>query len=192
MQQNSISLKTSCAYEHWQNGYAEKAIQDICQMSRCLLEYGKVPSDMWGWAVRYAVCIQNRLIRQYCVEFLNKHKRTTGKTEPQHMLQRDEEGLKTKVQLVKLEDNTTILQYDDATQRTQTVLDWAEHVYAARLKEPPITRHEPKPKSFAQAMRLAHAKRWYQASIDDVQGLDKMKTWESVRPRPGIIPIHSK
>jgi ferredoxin len=54
-----IRLETSCGYDHWQNGVAEKAIRDLCNMARCMIEYGKVARDMWGYAVRYAAHVQN-------------------------------------------------------------------------------------------------------------------------------------
>ncbi len=57
-----IRLETSCGYDHWQNGVAEKAIRDLCNMARCMIEYGKVARDMWGYAVRYAAHVQNRVI----------------------------------------------------------------------------------------------------------------------------------
>jgi hypothetical protein len=62
LRNNNINLECSSAYDHWQNGYAEKLIRDICNMARCMLEYGSVARDMWGWAVRYAVYVQNRLV----------------------------------------------------------------------------------------------------------------------------------
>jgi hypothetical protein len=59
-----IRLETSNGYDHWQNGVAEKAIQDVCNMARCMLDYGKVARDMWGYAVRYAVHVQNRIVQR--------------------------------------------------------------------------------------------------------------------------------
>ena len=55
-------MECSCAYDHFQNGKAEKLIRDICNMARCMLEYGKVARDMWGYAVRYAAHVQNRIV----------------------------------------------------------------------------------------------------------------------------------
>ena len=54
-----IALECSCAYEHHQNGRAEKLIRDLCTMARCMLSYGKVPRDMWGYAIWYAAFVQN-------------------------------------------------------------------------------------------------------------------------------------
>jgi hypothetical protein len=62
--ENKINLELSSAYDHWQNGFAVRSIRDICTMARCLLEYGGVARDMWGWAVRYAVYIQNRIVHK--------------------------------------------------------------------------------------------------------------------------------
>ena len=59
-----IQLETSNGYDHWQNGVAEKAIRDVCNMARCMLEYGRVARDMWGYAVRYAVHVQNRIVHR--------------------------------------------------------------------------------------------------------------------------------
>ena len=64
LQRQGIRLECSSAYDHYQNGRAEKLIRDICNMARCMLEYGRVPRDMWGYAVRYAAHIQNRIIHQ--------------------------------------------------------------------------------------------------------------------------------
>jgi len=63
LRKKEIRLQCAAAHDHFQNGRAEKAIQDICRMARCMLNYGHVARDMWGWAVRYAVYIQNRLVR---------------------------------------------------------------------------------------------------------------------------------
>ena len=62
LKRQEIRMECSCAYDHWQNGYAKKLIRDICNMARCMLEYGKVARDMWGYAVRYAAHIQNRIV----------------------------------------------------------------------------------------------------------------------------------
>ncbi len=62
--ENKINLELSSAYDHWQNGFVERSIRDICTMACCLLEYGGVARDMWGWAVRYAVYIQNRIVHK--------------------------------------------------------------------------------------------------------------------------------
>jgi hypothetical protein len=59
---NNINLECICSYDHFQNGRAEKCIRDICFMAQCMLEYGKVARDMWGYAVRYAAHVQNRLV----------------------------------------------------------------------------------------------------------------------------------
>ena len=61
-ERNKINMEYSCSYDHFQNGRAEKAIRDLCTMARCMLEYGKVARDMWGYAVRYAAYVQNRLV----------------------------------------------------------------------------------------------------------------------------------
>ena len=61
-EKNKINMEYSASYDHFQNGRAEKAIRDICTMARCMLEYGKVARDMWGYAVRYAAYVQNRLV----------------------------------------------------------------------------------------------------------------------------------
>ncbi len=62
IKKNGISLEYSAAMDHFQNGYAEKCIKDMCTMARCMLEYGGVARDMWGWAVRYAAYVMNRLV----------------------------------------------------------------------------------------------------------------------------------
>ena len=62
LRKHGIRMECSCGYDHWQNGYAEKLIRDICNMARCMLEYGKVARDMWGYAVRYAAYVQNRVV----------------------------------------------------------------------------------------------------------------------------------
>ena len=62
LRRHGIRLECSAAYDHYQNGRAEKLIRDICNMARCMLEYGKVARDMWGYAVRYAAYVQNRLV----------------------------------------------------------------------------------------------------------------------------------
>lgn len=62
LKRQHIRMECSCAYDHWQNGYAEKTIRDICNMARCMIEYGKVARDMWGYAVRYAAHVQNRVV----------------------------------------------------------------------------------------------------------------------------------
>ena len=56
---NSVRMECSCSYSHFQNGRAEKVIRELCNMARCMLEYGKVARDMWGYAIRYAAYIQN-------------------------------------------------------------------------------------------------------------------------------------
>lgn len=58
-----IRIEAPCTESHYQNGIAEKAVRDAAEMSRCMLngEGYKIPRDMWGWAIRYAVFIQNRL-----------------------------------------------------------------------------------------------------------------------------------
>jgi hypothetical protein len=61
-QRQEIRMEYSCPYDHWQNGRAEKAIRDINNMARCMIEYGKVARDMWGYAVRYAAYVQNRIV----------------------------------------------------------------------------------------------------------------------------------
>jgi hypothetical protein len=62
LRKHKIRIECSAGYDHWQNGYAEKLIRDICNMARCMLEYGKVARDMWGYAVRYAAHVQNRIV----------------------------------------------------------------------------------------------------------------------------------
>lgn len=62
LKRQGIRLECSSGYDHYQNGVAEKAIRDTCNMARCMLEYGKVARDMWGYAVRYAAHVQNRLV----------------------------------------------------------------------------------------------------------------------------------
>jgi hypothetical protein len=56
-------MEAPCTESHYQNGIAEKAVRDIAETSRCLLngEGYSLPRDLWGWAVRYAVHIQNRM-----------------------------------------------------------------------------------------------------------------------------------
>ncbi len=61
-EKNKINLEYSVSYDHFQNGSAEKAIRDICTMARCMLEYGKVACDMWGYAVQYTAYVQNSLV----------------------------------------------------------------------------------------------------------------------------------
>ena len=62
LKRQGIRMECSCSYNHHQNGVAEKAIRDICNMARCMLDYGHVARDMWGYAVRYAAHVQNRLV----------------------------------------------------------------------------------------------------------------------------------
>ena len=64
LEKHKIRIEYSCAYDKFQNGYAEKLIRDVCNMARCMLEYGSVARNMWGWAVRYAVYIQNRIVHR--------------------------------------------------------------------------------------------------------------------------------
>ena len=56
----------------------------------------------------------------------------------------------------------------------------------------PISRHEPEPKGWKQAMSSQSSENWYEASKAEVLGLVDMKTWEVTRPQPGIKPINSK
>ena len=62
IKRQGIRMECSSAYDHYQNGRAEKLIRDVCTMARCMLDYGGVARDMWGYAVRYAVYVQNRVV----------------------------------------------------------------------------------------------------------------------------------
>jgi hypothetical protein len=59
---NGIQMECSAAYDHYQNGHAERLIRHITTMARCMLEYSKMARDMWGYAVRYAGYVQNRTV----------------------------------------------------------------------------------------------------------------------------------
>lgn len=61
LQRRGIKLQCSCARNHWQNGIAEKAIRDVAEMSRCMLNFAQAPRDLWGYAMRYATFVQNRV-----------------------------------------------------------------------------------------------------------------------------------
>ena len=400
---NSIRMECSCSYDHFQNGRAEKVIRDICSTARCMLEYGKVARDMWGYAVRYAVYVQNRIVHanmemapyemRYgeapdlsrlkvfgCAAYVARDKKETdfvkdskldmrgtmgcfvgiaedggdthgaavkgyivwaletgarvitstqvrfdetryprliGITEwefsmqtrvqkcratitdmsfeteelEKHPFMFDEEeldyrlqqhlkklnpehlvGLKVMVNVngnqregivysyvraykvwnivltadhddespyvyvtlsqladenkvmfrekfkiddvksqktkdtskqkyvnkdidlnyVKLQREIDILHYDKSMRETQEVVDRVVHARAVKTKAPPITRHEPEPKTWSKAMNSKAAEKWYKASEDEVNGLDTLKTWEVSQPMPGIIPIESK
>ena len=49
-----------------------------------------------------------------------------------------------------------------------------------KLKDPPVKRHAPEPKSYRQDMNSCEASEWYEASKAEVLGLDKKETWEPV------------
>ena len=65
IRRHKIRMECSNAYDHHQNGRAEKLIRDICNMARCMLDFGHVARDMWGYAVRYAAFVQNRLVHTH-------------------------------------------------------------------------------------------------------------------------------
>lgn len=46
---------------YYQNGVAVKAIRDIAVKEECMLYHSEASRDLWGWAVRYAVHVQNRI-----------------------------------------------------------------------------------------------------------------------------------
>lgn len=102
----------------------------------------------------------------------------------------DERDINTSVNLIRLQDEIQMLKYDQATRDTQSLID--KVVHARVVKTAPISRHEPEPKTWRQAMNSPNLDKWYNASKEEIDGLDKMKTWEVVRPRNGIIPIDSK
>ena len=58
-----IKVEAACTESHYQNGIAEKAVRDIAETSRCMMNAEKhtMPRDVWGWAVRYATHVQNRM-----------------------------------------------------------------------------------------------------------------------------------
>jgi len=60
---HNIKMEAPCTESHYQNGIAEKAVRDVADMARCMLnaENYRLPRDLWGWAVRYATHTQNRL-----------------------------------------------------------------------------------------------------------------------------------
>jgi hypothetical protein len=61
LHRKGIKLECSCARNHYQNGVAEKAIRDVAEMARTMMNNADAPRDLWGYAVRYATYIQNRL-----------------------------------------------------------------------------------------------------------------------------------
>ena len=398
LEKHNINFECSCAYEHFQNGYAEKCVRDICTMARCMLEYGKVARDMWGYAVRYAAYVQNRIVHKGlttspyesrygeapdlarlrvfgCSAYFARDKKDTDyiidkkldprgamgafmgiaedggeiqgaavkgyiiwtletgprivtttqvkfdessypqlmgitewefsmqtqarkcratvtvmnfETEPSHrhpilfdteelqfresqeltrfkpefligldidvqhqgrrhratiynylkgyrlwgvvlhsgdnaekdmiylttshladsnkvkflgkvdVLQQfiDKPTLRTHMErpielnVIQLKSEIDQLKYDKSTRETQEVIDRV--TCRAMRKTSPLTRHDPEPKTWGQAMNSTNAQRWYDAGADEVNGLDDMGTWDVVRPIPGVKPIESK
>jgi len=94
------------------------------------------------------------------------------------------------VNLIHFRDEIQVLKYDQATRDTQTILNRVFHVRV--VKTAPISRHEPEPKTWRQAMNSRNSEKWYNASKEEIDGLEKMKTWGVVRPQTGVIPIDSK
>ncbi len=41
-------------------------------------------------------------------------------------------------------------------------------------------------------MNSKNSEKWYNASKDEIDGLENMQTWGVVRPKSGVIPIDSK
>ena len=412
LKKHDISLECSCAYFHYQIGMAEKSIRDICTMARCMIEYGKVARDMWGYAVRYAAYVQNRIVHagmemcpyemRYdelpdlevlkvfgCAAYITRDKKETDyvldpkldprgamgcfvgmaedggefegaavkgymvwtletgarmvvspqvrfdetcypqlmgvtewefslrtqvekckatinsmtfETEPlyRHPILLDEEekkyredqqktllnpqrlvGLKVKfkregkrhesgaegyiynyiegykvwgvalvkqqeaenqeseteedglvyvtiadladsetiefeedgkviqqirkkakkgkkesaevrVNLLKLNEEVDLLKYDKSTRDTQTIIDRIVYARETKTQKAPISRHEPEPKTWKQAMNTMAAQKWFEAAKAEVDGLQGMGTWIPVRPIPGVKPIDSK
>ena len=94
--------------------------------------------------------------------------------------------------MITTTDESEYIKHDSDIRKTQEIIDRVVHARVIKTKTPPITRHEPEPKSWKKAMETKVAEKWYRASEDEVNGLDKLETWESTPPIPGIIPIMSK
>jgi hypothetical protein len=57
-----IWIEVCNAYEHHQSGRAESAIGTISMRARVMLVSSGLPMTYWGFAVRYAVAIENRFL----------------------------------------------------------------------------------------------------------------------------------
>lgn len=62
--ENLISMKVSCAYDHEENGLAERTIQDVTSMIRASLKSSELPSKLWAEAANNSAYIMNRLYKK--------------------------------------------------------------------------------------------------------------------------------
>ena len=92
---------------------------------------------------------------------------------------------------LRLKDEIDLLRYDNSIRNTDKITNKAMRHNAMKTKAP-ISRHEPEPKTWHQAMGSPNAEKWKKAGRDEIFGLCDMKTWEVTRPQPGIKPIDSK
>ena len=61
---NQIKFETSTAKNHEQNGIAEKAIQDVMNISRSIMIEAKAPNRLWAEAVANSIYTTNRTYKQ--------------------------------------------------------------------------------------------------------------------------------
>ena len=92
---------------------------------------------------------------------------------------------------LRLKEDIDLLRYDKSTRTTDEITRKAVHLQSMNTKAP-ISRHEPEPKTWGQAMASEKKEEWFSASKDEVTGLVKMGTWDVVRPVPNVKPIDSK
>ncbi len=123
------------------------------------------------------------------IQFTNNHRHKHRFTRSSKQIDQNDNVF---LDLITTSDEIEYIKHDSDIRKTQEIIDRVVHARVVKTKTPPITRHEPEPKLWKKAMETKVAEKWYRASEDEVNGLDKLETWKSTPPIPGIIPIMSK